>query len=103
MNKQQILDLLSAVNSGLEVVKRVADTPGVSAIPYASTLSSAISAVQQLYKAGMDIEPQVTAIIDTFSDPNVSETDMAALDAEIAAWSAKLDAPLPQAEPGEPE
>lgn len=99
----QLQSLLAAVEAGLTVIKTVADLPGVSALPYVSTLSSALGVTLKLAEAGRNIEPQITAIVDTFSDPTVSVEKMAALDAEIAIWSAKLDAPLPPKEAGEPD
>lgn len=92
---------IDAVNTGLSVVKRIAELPGVSVIPYAATLSRAIAAVQTAVEAGQNIAPYIAAITDTFSNPDVSEDDLAALNAKIATLRAELHAPLPQKEAGE--
>lgn len=107
MNIQSILD---TINQGLGVVKSVASIPGVNLIPYASTLSSAIGVIQLLLKAGQNVGPFLQNIKDTFSTPVTSAEDVAALDVKVAALNqriadlrAKLHAPLPPAEEGEPE
>lgn len=107
MNIQGILD---AIDKGLGVIQGVASIPGVSLIPYAATLSSAIGVIQLMIKAGENIEPFIANIKDTFSTPPTSADDVAALnarmvtlDAQIAGLRARLQAPLPSAEPGEPE
>lgn len=98
----QLETLLDAVNTGLGVIKKVADLGG-PIIPYATTLSSAISVLQELYKAGHDILPEVLAIKDTFGGTTPTPQDLADLDARIAVARAKLHAPLPPPEDGEPD
>lgn len=94
--------LIEAINAGLRVVKQVAELPGVNVIPYATTLSSAIGAVQMAVEAGKEIMPYVTAIKDTFSgDTPPTQEQLDALDAKIAALRTDLHAPLPPKEAGE--
>jgi hypothetical protein len=98
-------DVLSALDTAMGVVKTVAQTPGISVLPYASTVAGAITAIQAAEAAGRDIAPYVQAINDTFgADATVPTTaDMAALDARIAELDALVDAPLPPKEAGEPD
>ena len=98
-----IKQLLDTFNTVAGVIKTVAETPGVNMLPYASTVSSAISALQAGLNAGANILPYVTAIKDTFSGGVPSQEQLDALDAKIAELEALVDAPLPPAEPGEPE
>lgn len=100
---EKLQTVLSAVNMALGVVGRVAKLPGVSAIPYVNTISGAIDLIQQIAKVGGDVLPVAEKIKATFSKPDVSTDDMAALDAEIAKDRAKLHAPLPPREEGEPD
>ena len=95
--------LVEAFNSVASVVKTVADTPGVNMIPYATTVSSAIGALQTAVNAGVNILPYVVAIKDTFSGGVPTQAQLDALDAEIARLEALVDAPLPPKEAGEPE
>lgn len=97
---KQVLD---AVNSALSVIKTVTNTPGVSAIPYVSTISAAISAIQAAESVGMNIVPYVTAISDTFSGGTPTQAALDALDAKIAELEAQVQAPLPPKEEGEDE
>lgn len=94
--------VLSAINQGLSVVQQVASLPGVSALPYASTLSSAINAIQAAEQAEQDIAPYVEAIAATFSGTVPTQEQLDALDAQIVALDAQVDAPLPPPESGEP-
>ena len=98
-----IIQILDAVNSALTVIKTVANTPGVSAIPYVATVSSAISALQTAYAVGKDITPYVLAIKDTFTGDVPTQAQLDALDAKIAELETLVDEPLPPAETGEPE
>lgn len=96
--------VLEAVDSVMVKIKTVADMPGVNLIPYVSTASSVIGAVHMAYTAGKDIRPYVQAIQDTFSRPGMpNEADLTALDAKIADLEAKVEAPLPPKEDGEPD
>lgn len=99
-----LVKVLDAIDTAMSVIKGIADTPGVNLIPYVSTLSGVISTVHAAYNAGKNITPYIQAISDTFSRPDVpTEADMAALDAKIAELEAKIDAPLPPKEEGEPD
>jgi hypothetical protein len=94
--------VLSTVNSVLSVIKQAADSPGVNLIPYVSTASSAIGALQAAYAAEQSIEPYVAAIANTFSGRALpSQTELEALDRRIEELEAKVDAPLPPTEAGE--
>lgn len=99
-----LTQILEAVDSVMLKIKTVADVPGINLLPYVSTASSVISAVHMAYVAGKDITPYITAIQDTFSKPGLPSTeDVVALDAKIAALEAKVQAPLPPKEDGEPD
>lgn len=104
MNAADITKLLDAVSSAANVIKTVAETPGINMIPYASTVSTAIGALQAAYAAGKNVAPYIEAIAATFTGNALpSESDMAALDARISDLEAKVDAPLPPKEDGEPD
>lgn len=98
-----IKNLVDTFNSVASVIKTVADTPGVNMIPYATTVSSAIGALQAAVNAGTNILPYVVAIKDTFSGGVPTQAQLDALDAEIARLEALVAAPLPPKEEGEPE
>lgn len=94
--------ILSALNSALAVVKTVAETPGVNLLPYASTVSSAISAIQAGVSAGANVMPFVEALAATFTQDKVpTEAELKALDDKIDELRAKLHAPMPPKEDGE--
>lgn len=96
--------VLDAIDTAMGVIKTVADTPGISLIPYVSTLSGVIGTVHAAYTAGKNITPYIQAISDTFSKPGLpSQDDLTALDAKIAALEAKVQEPLPPKEEGEPD
>lgn len=99
----QLQSLLGAVSIGLGVIKKVGAVPGANLIPYVSTLTSAADLAQEMIDLGRDASANIDAIRKTFEAPEVSEADMAALDASIATWRAALHAPLPEKEPGEPD
>lgn len=96
-----IQEILDAIDTAMSTVKTIADTPGVNLIPYVSTLSGVIGTVHAAYTAGKNIEPYITAIKNTFAKPDVSETDMVALDAKIAELETQVQTPLPAPEDGE--
>ncbi len=96
-----IKELLAAFNSVAGVIKTVAGTPGISMIPIAGTVSSAVSVLQVAVNAGVNIAPYVLAIKDTFIDGPPPPEKLAALDAKIAELEALVDAPLPPKEAGE--
>jgi hypothetical protein len=93
--------LLDAFGNVASVVKTIADTPGINLIPYASTVSSAVSAIQAGIKLGENVSTQIDALRDTFANGVPSQDKLDALDAKIAALRAKIHAPLPPKEEGE--
>jgi hypothetical protein len=93
--------LLDAFENVAGVVKTIADTPGVNMIPYATTVSSAIGAIQVAIKLGQNVSTQVDALRDTFADGVPSQDKLDALNAKIAELRAKIHAPLPPKEEGE--
>lgn len=99
----EIKQLVDAFNSVANVIKTVAETPGVNMIPYASTVASAVGALQAAVTAGVDILPYVEAIKDTFDGGTPTQEQLDTLNAKIAELEARLHAPLPPREDGEPE
>jgi hypothetical protein len=96
--------ILGAVKTAADVVKRAAETPGINLLPYASTVASVIGVLQAAISAGEDVAPFVARIKKTFdTDELPSADDLSALDAEIAVLEAKIQAPLPPKEDGEPD
>lgn len=96
--------LFSAINTGLNTIKNIAALPGVNMLPYANTIAGGISVLQLAFEAGQNIVPYVIAFKETFEGGGeVSQDKLDALDAKIAELEAKLDAPLPPQEDGEPE
>jgi hypothetical protein len=93
--------LLNAFDNVAGVIKTIADTPGVNLIPYASTVSSAVSAIQAAVKVGENVAPLVTALTNTFDDGIPTQDQLDALNARIAALRSKIHAPLPPKEDGE--
>lgn len=91
------------VNMALGVVAGAGDIPGVNLIPYVSVVSSAAKAIQMGINAGVSVAPYIEAVWDTFKNGLPTPEAVAALDAKIAELRAKLHAPLPPAEEGEPE
>lgn len=96
-----LTQVLSAIDGAMTVIKTVAETPGVNMIPYAATVSSAISALQAAESAGRDIAPFVKAISDTFSGGVPTQNQLDALDVKITELEVLVDAPLPPKEDGE--
>lgn len=103
MDTSKITDVLDAVSSALSVIKTVADTPGISLIPYVSTISGAISALQAAYAVGKNITPYITAMKKTFDGDVPTPLELAALDAEILRLEAKVQTSLPPPDEGEPD
>lgn len=93
--------ILDAVGTALGAIKSATDLPGVSLIPYVSTVSSVIGVAQLALSQGQNIAHLVTDLKNTFSGGLPTENDLAALDARIAAARTKLHAPLPPKEEGE--
>lgn len=99
-----INSILGAVNNVLGVLNTVAATPDIDFIPYVSTAKAALSALTAAVHAGQNIAPYVAAIAKTFKADSVpTQADLDALDAKIADLEAKVDAPLPPREAGEPD
>lgn len=98
-----LTEVLDAIDTAMGVVKTVAESPGASLLPYVSTLSGVISAVHAAYTAGKNIEPYIEAIKDTFTGGTPTQAQLDALDAQIAALEAQVDAPMPAQEDGEPD
>lgn len=97
-------EILSVGVDTLTRVKLIADLPGVNALPYAATVSSAISLVLAAYETGKDVEKYVDKLRKTFSgDGAPTAAEMAELEAEIEALTREVMAPLPPREEGEPE
>lgn len=100
MSIQSVLD---AVGTALGVIKSLADTPGVNLLPYVNTVSSVIGVAQIALVQGKSIANLVADLKVTFDGGAPTLEQLAALDARIAAARAKLHAPLPDREEGEPE
>lgn len=98
---KQAFDVIS---HALSVISSVGSAPGVSAIPYVGTVAAAAGAIQAGINAGIKVVPYIEAIAETFSGDGLpTEEQRAALDAKIKELEAKVDAPLPEREEGEPE
>lgn len=94
---------LDVISTALGVIKMAANTPGINLIPYVGTVATAAGVLQAGISAAVDVAPYITAISDTFSGGLPTDEQRAALDAKIAELEAKVDAPLPPPEEGEPE
>jgi len=93
--------LLDAFGNVASVVKTIADTPGINMIPYASTVSSAVSAIQAGIRLGENVTTQINALRDTFANGVPTKAQLDALDARIETLRAKIHSPLPEKEEGE--
>lgn len=100
MDFKALLDTFGNVAS---VIKSIAETPGINLIPYASTVSNAIGAIQAAVKLGKNVTEHITALNDTFANGIPSQGKLDELDAKIAMLRAKLHAPLPPKEEDEPD
>lgn len=98
-----IKTLVDTFNSVATVIKSVATTPGINMIPYATTVASAVGALQTAVNAGINILPYVEAIKDTFEGGVPTQAQLDGLDAKLAELKALVHAPLPPREEGEPE
>lgn len=98
-----IKDIVATFNTVATTIKTLAETPGVNIIPYATTIASAVGALQAAVNAGINILPYVTAIRKTFDGtvPTLDQLDV--LDVEITRLESELNAPLPERDPGEPD
>jgi D-serine deaminase-like pyridoxal phosphate-dependent protein len=99
MSIQSVLD---AVGTALGVIKSLADAPGVNLLPYVKTVSSVIDVAQIAIGQGKSIANLIADLKVTFDGGIPTPEQLAALDARIAAARAKLHAPLPEPEEGEP-
>lgn len=97
--------IMNSVDTALGVVQKFASVPGVNLIPYVSTISSVVSVGHALIAAGKEGVSLFQNMKTTFAATDGLPTDeaMAALDAQIATARAKLHAPMPPREDGEPE
>lgn len=94
----------SVITNALSVISAAGNTPGVNMIPYVSTIAAAASAINAGLNAGMKVAPYIKAIADTYSGGGLpTEAQHTALKAKIAELEAKVDAPLPPKEVGEPD
>lgn len=100
MDFKSLLDTFANVAG---VIKSVAETPGINLLPYVSTVSNAIGAIQVAVKLGQNVSEHITALNDTFANGIPSQDKLDALNARIALLRAKIHAPLPPKEEGEPE
>lgn len=98
-----ISKLLAGIETALGVVKQVSEIPGADLIPYVSTIKTVIGAVQAGIKLGKDVAPDVEDFIETFSGKIPTVEELAELNTRIADRQAKLHAPIPAREDGEPE
>lgn len=94
---------LAAISQALNVVSQAAGTPGINLIPYVGTVSAAAAALNAALAAGLKVAPYILAISRTFSGGLPDEAQRAELDAKIAELEAKVSAPLPPKEDGEPD
>jgi len=94
---------LEAVNIALGAISRFGSLPGVNMIPYIGVVTTAASALQAGLNAGINVAPYVIAIKDTFTGELPSASQIEALRTKIAELEARIDAPLPPREEGEPE
>lgn len=98
-----ITSVLSAVGTALNVIGGLAKTPGINLLPYVSTVSSVVDVAQAALTQGQNVASLVADLQSTFAGGVPTDAQLAALDARIATARAALDAPLPPAEPGEPD
>lgn len=94
---------LSVISNALSVISAAGSTPGINLIPYVSTVAAAAGAINAGLNAAVNVAPYILAIKDTFSNGLPTEAQRVALDAKIAELEAKVDAPLPPKEDGEPD
>lgn len=93
--------ILDAVSTALGTIKAATDLPGVSLIPYVSTVSDFIGVAQIAISQGKNIAKLATDLKETFDGGLPTENQIASLNGRIAAARAKLHAPLPPKEEGE--
>lgn len=94
---------LGVISDALTVITAAGNTPGVNLLPYVSTIAAAASAINAGLNAAVNVAPYITAIKDTFSGGLPTKAQHQALDAKIAELEARIDAPLPPKEAGEPD
>lgn len=91
------------IQQALSVVAAAGSIPGVNLIPYVGTITAAAGALQAGINAGKNVAPYVEAIQETFKGGLPSASKLSALDARIKELEARVDAPLPPKEEGEPD
>lgn len=91
------------ISDALGVVSAAGSIPGVNLIPYVGTITAAAGAIQSGLNAGRRVQPYLEAVAKTFSGALPTEAERLALDARIADLEARVRAPLPPKEPGEPD
>lgn len=91
------------IQMALGVITKAEATPGINLIPYVSTVGVAAGAIQAGLNAAVNVAPYIEAVAKTFTGGLPTEAERAALDAKIAELEAKVDAPLPPKEDGEPD
>jgi hypothetical protein len=96
-----VTSLLDAFRTAADVIKSVAETPGINMLPYATTLANAIRVLQAADAAGVKIAAAVQALQQTFEDGVPPQETLDALDEHIAELEELVDAVLPPKEEGE--
>lgn len=96
-------EILGAIVNALDVIKTIADTPGVNIIPYAGLVSSAVSAIKAGLVVGINVKPYVEAFAGTFDGDTPTDAEMAELEDKIVELEGLVDAEPPPREDGEPE
>lgn len=94
--------LLGAVRTILSTVKTAARLPGVNLIPYTDTVANAIEAIEFAYEKGVDVAVHIKDLTDTFSQGLPTQENLDAFNARMAKLRARIHAPLPPPEEGEP-
>lgn len=96
-------EILGAIVNALDVIKTVADTPGINIVPYAGLVSSAVSAIKAGISIGLEVKPYVEAFASTFDGDAPTDAEMAELEEKILELEQLVDDSPPQKEEGEPE
>lgn len=93
----------NVITQALSVISSAGSTPGLNLLPYVSTVAAAAGAINAGLNAAVNVAPYIKAIADTFTGGLPTEAQRVALDTKIAELEAKVDAPLPPKEDGEPD
>lgn len=94
---------LDAIDTALQVISGIANTPGINLIPYVSTVAAVAGLASKAITIGKDVTPLLEELKSTFDGGQPPQAAMDALDAKIALARQRLLAPMPPLEPGEPE